>query len=137
MIYIKIADDTKVLAKVKTIRANGGDVSVSFGGYNGIDLGHACGDVNSLANAIQIVIDKYSLTNVDFDVEHDNLGNVPEEIRRFQAIKLLRQKAKANGKQLFVTLTLPSTTVGLSDLGKGEIGRGIESGANVDLYKIM
>ncbi|CAG2121548.1 unnamed protein product, partial [Medioppia subpectinata] len=128
---------TVVLGKVKAIRAAGGDVSVSFGGYNGVDLGKACHDVNSLANAYQIVIDKYSLTNVDFDVEHDNLGDVQGETRRFQAIKILQQKAKASGKQLFVTLTLPSTTVGLSELGRNEIKRAVDLGAKMDLYKIM
>ena len=123
--------------KIKQIRAAGGDVSISFGGYNGVSLGHACPDVNSLANAYQAVIDKYSLTNVDFDVENTNLGDVQGENKRFKAIKILKEKAKAKGKQLFVTLTLPCTTVGLSELGRSEIERGVQDGAKVDLYKIM
>ncbi|CAG2177681.1 unnamed protein product [Oppiella nova] len=134
---LKIADDTVVLGKVKQIRASGGDVSVSFGGYNGVELGHVCGDVNALVNAYQTVIDKYSLTNVDFDIEGDDLGDVQGETLRAKAIKVLKDNAKAKGKDLFVTLTLPSTTVGLSELGKAEIKRTLDLGAHIDLYKIM
>ena len=126
-----------MLAKVQAIRSQGGDVSVSFGGYNGNDLGHACSDAQSLAAAYQIVIDKYDLTNVDFDVEGDDLGDVAGETRRFEALKILRQKAQEKARDLTITLTLPCTTVGLSDLGKSEIQRAVDLGLNIDLYKIM
>ncbi|CAG2110296.1 unnamed protein product, partial [Medioppia subpectinata] len=129
----KIADDQVVLKKVQAIRAAGGDISVSFGGYNGIDLAHVCKDVNSLANAHQIVIDKYSLTNVDFDVEHDNLGDVQGGTLRFNAIKVLQQSAKSKDKQQ----TLPSTTVGLSGLGRDEIKLGVDLGAKMDLAVVQ
>jgi len=135
----KVSDDKVVLEKVHAIRAAGGDVSISFGGYNGLELGHAqgCNDVNSLANAYQSVIDKYELTNVDYDIEGDDLGDVNGEHLRFKAIKILKDKAKSKGKQLFVSLTLPTTTVGLSELGKAEIKRAVDDGAVMDLYKIM
>lgn len=133
----RIADDTAVLAKVQDIRSQGGDVSVSFGGYNGNDLGHACPDAQSLADAYQIVIDKYDLTNVDFDVEGDDLGDVQGETKRFEALKIIRQRAQEKARDLTITLTLPCTTVGLSDLGKSEIQRAVDLGLNIDLYKIM
>ena len=135
--YEKVSDDKVVLNKIKDIRSAGGDVSISFGGYNGVSLGHACPDINSLVDAYQSVIDKYSLTNIDFDVENTNLGDVAGETKRFKAIKILKERAKSKGKQLFVTLTLPSTTVGLSELGRAEIKRGVDDGAHIDLYKIM
>ena len=128
-----VSGDTAVAAKVSTIRASGGDVSVSFGGYNGLELGKACGDAASLASAYQSVITKYSLTHIDFDIEGDDLGDVDGETKRFQAIKTLKQ----NNPGLHVSLTLPTTTVGLSDLGKAEIQRAKDNGAVIDLYKIM
>ncbi|WP_370947324.1 cellulose binding domain-containing protein [Amycolatopsis sp. cg5] len=128
-----VATGTAVAAKVTKIRQSGGDVSVSFGGYNGLELGAACGDATSLAAAYQKVIDKYALTHVDFDIEGDDLGDVAAENRRFQAIKTLKQR----NPNLHVSLTLPVTTVGLSDLGKAEIGRAKDNGAVIDLYKIM
>ena len=133
-----VASDTKVLAMVNKVRAHGGDISISFGGYNGVELGHACKSPEALAKAYQIVIDKYHLTHVDFDIEGDDLGPDVEENRRFKAIQILKHNAKAKGKELHVTLTLPCTTVGLSDLGKAEIKRGIAVQHDlVDLYKIM
>jgi len=90
-----------------------------------------------LTKAYQSVIDKYSLTNIDLDIEGDDLGDIPAEHRRNKAVKALKEKAKANGKELFVTLTLPSTTVGLSDLSRDEIRRAIADGVVIDLYKVM
>jgi chitinase len=97
----------------------------------------ACSDVNSLTEAYQMVIDKYSLTNIDLDIEGDDLGDIPAEHRRFQAVKTLKERAKAKGKDLFVTLTLPATTVGLSDLARDEIRRAVTDGVVIDLYKVM
>jgi len=75
---------------------------------------------------------------VDFDIEGDDLGPADEESKRFQAIKILKQNAAAAGKELHVTLTLPCTTVGLSELGRAEIGRAIAVQQNlIDLYKVM
>ncbi|MFD9894056.1 cellulose binding domain-containing protein [Amycolatopsis sp. NPDC059027] len=128
-----VASDTVVAGKVAQIRQAGGDVSVSFGGYNGRELGAACGDAASLANAYQQVITKYSLTHIDLDIEGDDLGDVAGETKRFQAVKTL----KARNPDLHVTLTLPTTTVGLSGLGKDEIQRARDIGAQIDLYKIM
>ncbi len=121
------------------IRAAGGDVSISFGGYIGVELGHSkgCPDVNSLVNAYQSVIDKYELTNIDFDIEGDDLGDITGENHRFKAIKILKDRAKSKRKQLFISLTLPTTTVGLSDLSRAEIKRAIDDGVVIDLYKAM
>ena len=133
-----VISDTKVLEMVKKVRSHGGDISISFGGYNGVEMGHVCHSPEALAKAYQIVIDKYELTHVDFDIEGDDLGPSDEESRRFQAIKILKRNAAAAGRELYVTLTLPCTTVGLSDLGKAEIKRGIDIQQNlIDLYKIM
>lgn len=132
-----MSDDTVVLAKVNAVKSAGGDVSISFGGYTGVELGTQCSDATALANAYQQVIDKYKITNIDLDIEGDDLGDVKNEQKRFQAIKILKDKAKSSGKELHVSLTLPTTTVGLSDLGKAEIKRAVDAGAVIDLYKIM
>src|SRR5947207_4036535 len=39
----KVSGDTTVLGMVNTVRSKGGDVSVSFGGYSGVELGATCG----------------------------------------------------------------------------------------------
>lgn len=123
---------------VKKIRSHGGDLSISVGGYNGVELGMACKSPEALAAAYQIVIDKYELTHIDFDIEGDDLGAAEEENRRFEAIQILKKTAAGKGKQLHVTLTMPCTTIGLSGLGQDEIKRAIAIQPDlIDLYKIM
>jgi hypothetical protein len=55
--------------EIAQLRAQGGDVRVSFGGANGTELAESCGSVSSLAAAYQKVISAYNLTRIDFDVE--------------------------------------------------------------------
>lgn len=129
----EIATDTAVEAKADAVRAAGGNISVSFGGYNGIELATACADATALADAYQQVIDKYELTHIDLDIEGDDLGDVAGETKRFEAIKTLKER----NPDLHVTLTLPMTTVGLNEAGKAEIQRAKDMGAEIDLFKIM
>ncbi len=132
-----VSGDTTVKPEIDALRAAGGDAAVSFGGYNGVELGAACGDASSLAAAYQQVIDKYGLTHVDFDIEGDDLGDATGETKRFEAIKILKQNAAGAGHSLDVSLTMPVTTIGLSDLDRAEIQRAKDSGADIDLYSVM
>jgi hypothetical protein len=126
-----VASDTTVLADVNAIRAAGGDVSVSFGGYNGTELGSTCGSASALAAAYQQVIDKYHLTHIDLDWENTSLdANMPV---RWGAIRILEQ----NDPALTVSLTIPMTSVGLPDTGKDEIRQAIADGARIDVVNIM
>jgi hypothetical protein len=133
----QVSADTQVAKVVAAARAAGGDVAVSFGGYNGTELGQSCGSAAALAAAYKSVIDKYDLTHIDLDVENTALGDVANETKRFQAIKILEDAAAAAGKKLVVSLTLPSTTIGLSDLGKDEIRAAIAVGCRLDILNIM
>jgi len=132
-----VAGDTQVAAMVTTARQAGGDVGVSFGGFNGTELGLACSDAGSLARAYQAVIDRYGLDYVDFDIEGGAFGDVPSETRRFQAIKTLEQTAAARGRQLTVALTIPMASVGFTFNGTDEIKAAIAVGARIDLFNIM
>lgn len=132
-----VSADTTVKADVDALRAAGGDVAVSFGGYNGVELGAACSSASALAAAYQQVIDAYSLTHIDLDIEGDDLGDAAGETRRFQAVHQLKQNAAAAGRSLDVSLTMPVTTVGLSDLDRAEIQRAIDNDAGIDVYNVM
>ncbi len=126
-----VSTDTTVLADVNAIRAAGGDVSVSFGGYNGTELGTDCGSSAALAAAYQQVITKYNLTRIDLDWENGSLD--ANMAVRWGAIKLL----EAEDPSLQVSLTIPMTTVGLPDTGKDEIQQAINDGARIDRINIM
>jgi hypothetical protein len=106
-------------------------VAVSFGGYNGVELGATCGGASGLANAYQQVINKYRLSRIDLDYEGDDLD--ANMAVRFGAIRILQQ----NNPSLKVSLTIPATTVGFPDTGKDEIRQAIAAGARLDLINLM
>lgn len=57
-------------AAIASVRAAGGDVDVSFGGWSGTKLGNACKTATALTAAYQTVVEDYGLSAVDIDVEH-------------------------------------------------------------------
>ena len=126
-----VSSDTAVLADVNAIRAAGGDVAVTFGGYNGTELGTTCGSASALAAAYQQVISKYNLTHVDFDYENGALDS--NTAIRFGAISILEK----NNPNLKVSLTIPMTTVGFPGTGTDEIQQAKADGARLDVVNIM
>jgi hypothetical protein len=127
-----VSSDTTVAALISAIRAAGGDAGVSFGGYNGTELGQDCSSASALASAYQSVITKYQLTHVDFDIENTALGDSANELKRFQAIAILEREDPS----LIVSLTIPMTSVGLPGTGTGEIQQAIAAGARIDVFGI-
>ena len=126
-----VSSDTAVLADVNAIRAAGGDVAVTFGGYNGTELGTDCGSASALAAAYQQVITKYGLTHVDFDYENGALDS--NTAIRFGAIATIEK----NNPNLKVSLTIPMTTVGFPGSGTDEITQAKSDGARLDVINIM
>jgi len=126
-----VATDTTVLADISALRAAGGDAAVSFGGYNGTELGSSCGSASALAAAYQQVITKYQLKHVDFDYENTALDS--NTAVRFGAIKILEQ----NNPNLVVSLTIPMTTVGFPGSGTDEIKQAVAAGARLDVINAM
>jgi hypothetical protein len=131
----KVSGDSTVTGVVSAVRGKGGDVAVSFGGYNGVELGATCGGSSGLANAYQQVINKYNLTRIDLDYEGDDLdANMSV---RFGAIKILQNTAKSAGRQLHVSLTIPMTTVGFPGSGIDELNQAKAAGVSLDIVNIM
>jgi hypothetical protein len=126
-----VANDTAVAGQINAIRAAGGDAAVSFGGYNGTELGTTCGSAAALANAYQQVITKYQLKHVDFDYENGALD--ANTAVRFGAIAILEH----NNPNLVVSLTIPMTTVGFPGSGTDEIRAAVAAGARLDIVNIM
>ena len=126
-----VSSDTAVAAQINAIRAAGGDAAVSFGGYNGTELGTTCGSATALAAAYQQVITKYQLKHVDFDYENGALD--ANTAVRFGAIAILER----NNPNLVVSLTIPMTTIGFPGSGTDEIRAAVAAGARLDIVNIM
>lgn len=127
-------DADPVAAQIPRLRAAGGDVRVSFGGAAGSELALACPDVTSLAAAYRQVIAHYALTDVDFDVEGAATADAAANARRAQALALLQREARAAGRTLRVSLTLPVLPSGLTPDGLAVVRA--TAGAGVDLAAV-
>ncbi len=92
---------------IEAIRAAGGDVVVSFGGWSGKKLGSACKTPVALAAAYQKVIDAYSLSAIDIDIEHGEFTNKKTRQRVVEAL-LATQRANP-GLQISVTMGTAET----------------------------
>jgi chitinase len=103
-----VSSDTQAKSMIDGIRAAGGDVTVSAGGYGGTKLGQTCGDPSSTAAAYQQVIDKYALKAIDFDLEEPEYENAAAIHNEIGAAKILQQ----DNPGLYVSVTTAGTTGG-------------------------
>ncbi|WP_189189787.1 lectin [Streptomyces albiflavescens] len=115
---------------VNTVRANGGDVIPSFGGYSGNKLESSCSSAGELAAAYQKVINAYGLKAIDIDIEADAYSNTTVQQRTVDALKTI--KANNPGIKVYVTIG-----TGQSGPDTGLINRAAASGLTVDGWTIM
>ncbi|MFF2074051.1 glycosyl hydrolase family 18 protein [Kitasatospora sp. NPDC058162] len=128
-------------ADIATIRANGGDVIPSFGGYTadntGTELADSCTDVNQIAAAYENLITTYDISRIDLDIEDNSLTNTAGIDRRNKAIKLVEDWAAGNGRNVQFSYTLPTTTSGLADNGLAVLRNAVSNKARIDVVNMM
>jgi chitodextrinase len=122
---------------IASLRNLGGDVIPSFGGAGGTELALACSTVSTLQAQYQSVIDTYSLTRVDFDIEGNALANAAANDRRANAIAGLQAAASAAGRTLTVQFTLPVMPSGLTQDGISLLGNAIDNGVEIGVVNVM
>jgi hypothetical protein len=126
---------------INTIRAGGGDVIPSFGGYAaddaGTEIADSCTNVSSIAAAYENVITTYNLTRLDLDTEDNSLTNTAGIDRRNKAIKMVEDWAAANGRTIQFSYTLPTTTSGLASSGLAVLQNAVSNSARVDIVNLM
>jgi len=88
-------------AAIESIRAAGGEVDVSFGGWSGNKLGNSCKTPAALAAAYEKVIDDYSLKAIDIDIEHGELASKKVRKRVIEALAIVQ--AQNPGLEISVT----------------------------------
>lgn len=128
---------TSIARSIKNYRAKGGEVSISFGGQAGMPLMQACTSTSALRSAYQTVIDTYSLTHIDFDIEGAAQTDTAALKRNFQAVRELQRSMQANGKTLRVTLTLPVMPYGLTKDGLGVLDAALANDVELDTVNVM
>jgi len=86
---------------IEAIRAAGGEVVVSFGGWSGRKLGSSCKTPTALAAAYQQVIADYSLQAIDIDIEHGEFTSKKVRKRVIEALAIVQ--AQDLGLEISVT----------------------------------
>ncbi|MEV4317126.1 glycosyl hydrolase family 18 protein [Actinocrispum sp. NPDC049592] len=128
-------------ADINTIRANGGDVIPSFGGFTadntGTEIADSCTNVNSIAAVFQNVITTYNISRIDLDIEDNSLTNSGGIDRRNKAVKQVEDWAAANGRSIQFSYTLPTTTQGLADSGLAVLRNAVSNNARIDVVNMM
>nr|WP_221471862.1 cellulose binding domain-containing protein [Amycolatopsis umgeniensis] len=123
--------DANAIAQIK---AAGGQIVPSFGGWSGNKLGPNCSTPEALAGAYQKVIDAYGLKAIDIDIENtDEFENATVQDRVLNALKIV----KANNPGIQTILTFGTTTSGPNSWGNRLIDQSKALNAGVDVYTIM
>lgn len=123
--------DARTIAQ---IRAAGGDVMPSIGGWSGNKLGPNCPSPEALAGAYQKVIDAYDLKAIDIDIENtDEFEDPIVQDRILGALKIIEQ----NNPGIQTILTMPTLSSGPNYWGNRLITRAAELQVPVDIFAIM
>jgi chitinase len=104
--------------RIARLRQRGGQASISFGGADNSELAIQCTDPTALTAAYKSVVDRYSATSIDLDIEGDAASAGAVDARRATAIADLVTAEHAAGHTLAVWLTLPVSPSGLTSTGQ-------------------
>jgi Glycosyl hydrolases family 18 len=96
--------------QVRELRAMGGDVVPSFGGFSadqgGTEIADSCPSVPKIAKAYENVVTTYGVTRLDMDVEANSLNNKAGIERRSEALALLQQWAANTHRTVQIVFTI-------------------------------
>ncbi|HTJ66873.1 MAG TPA: chitinase [Actinospica sp.] len=128
-------------SQIASLQAEGGDVSISFGGYtvdtDGTDLGNTCSSASAMATQVESVVTTMGVTHLDFDIESSELTNSADLVRTAQALALVRSWASSNGESLSITYTIPALPSGLTSDGVTVLDDAHSNGFTPDVVNIM
>jgi hypothetical protein len=121
------------LARIRALRAMGGDVIVSFGGAGGTELAKRCHTAKALANQYDAAVKALGVKSVDFDIEGPTLNDRIGLDRRSRAIALLQRRRPG----LEVSFTLPVDQRGLTGDGRALLRSALGQGVRIGVVNVM
>ena len=129
-------------ADIMKMRAAGGDVVPSFGGYSadhgGEEIADSCTDVTKIAADYEKVVTTYGVTRLDFDVEDNSMTNAAGIDRRNAAIALVEKWAACQHRTVQFVYTLGTNITGLDvPEGVGVLQSAVSHHARIDIVNIM
>jgi chitinase len=118
---------------IEAIRAAGGEVDVSFGGWSGKKLGSSCKTPVALAAAYQKVIAAYSLGAIDVDIEHKEFTNAKVRNRVIQALAIVHGEDPG----LEISITFGTAETGPEPDGRSLIADAAAIGFQPNAWTVM
>ena len=98
------------IAQIRKLRAMGGNVVPSFGGFSadqgGTEIADSCTSVPKIAKAYEKVVTTYGVTRLDMDVEANSLNNKAGIARRSEAIAMLQDWAAKTHHTVQIVFTI-------------------------------
>ena len=128
-----VSSGDAVASQINALRADGGDVSVSFGGYNGTKLGQVCGSASATAAAEQTVINAYGLHAIDLDLEEPEYEITSAIANELGAAQILQR----DNPGLYISVTMPGTTSGTGWFGEQLLDEAKSLGFTPNSFTIM
>jgi hypothetical protein len=120
-------------AAIASIRAAGGEVDVSFGGWSGVKLGIACKTTAALAGAYEKVISAYGLHAIDIDIEHTEIASAVARKRVVAALA----SVQAHDPGIEISITLATTEAGPEAAGRSLIADAAAIGFQPTSWTVM
>ena len=121
-------------AAINQIKAAGGSVQISFGGWSGNKLGPNCSSPAAFAGAVQQVINAVGPAVVDFDIENtDEFENYTVQDRILNGLKIVKQ----NNPNVKVAVTFGTSTTGPNAHGVRLINQARALNVPIDNFTIM
>jgi hypothetical protein len=134
-------DSDRYVDDIARLRALGGDVTPSFGGWSadqgGTEIGDSCASVDRIAHAYEKVIRTYGVSRLDMDIEGNSLNRAAGIDRRNKAIAMVQHWAIANGRPLTISFTLPTARDGLESDGLSVLQNAVMNGVRIDIVQPM
>jgi chitinase len=128
-------------ADIAAIRARGGDVIPSFGGFSAdntaTEIADSCTSVDKIAAAYEKVITTYNVTRLDMDIEDNSLTNLAGIDRRNKAIRKVQDWAQHHGRTVQIVYTIPTGPNGLEQSGIDVLKSAVANHVRVDIVNIM
>jgi hypothetical protein len=128
-------------SQISALQAEGGDVSISFGGYtvdtDGDDLGAQCSSAGAMAAQVESVVTTLNVTHLDFDIESSEETNSADLMLTAQALAQVRSWASANGTPLSISYTIPVLPTGLTQDGLNVLDAAVDNGFTPNVVNIM
>ena len=126
---------------IAKIRARGGDVVPSFGGFSADDeareLADSCTSVDKIAAAYENVVTTYNVTRLDMDVEDNSLSNLPGIDRRNKAIAKVEAWAAVHHRTVQFVYTVPTDSSGIESDVEHILSNAVQNHARIDVVNIM